>query len=66
MLRWYCLRNFCFSALVTIPVVLVVTGMTKHFIFHIRYISRRLYFSFFSVSFWITFLSDGIATSVNK
>jgi hypothetical protein len=36
--------------------------------FHIRWISilKFLYFNFFSNSFCITFLSDGIATSISK
>jgi hypothetical protein len=36
--------------------------------FHILWISilRFLYFNFFSASFCITFLSDGIAASINK
>jgi hypothetical protein len=56
-----------FSSLVTITVVPMVTGMKKHFIFHIRWISilRPLYFNLFSVS-CITFLFDGIATSISK
>jgi hypothetical protein len=46
----------------------MITGMTKHFMFHILWISilRFLYFNFLSASFCITFLSDGIATSINK
>jgi hypothetical protein len=46
----------------------MITGMTKHFMFHILWIYtlRFLYINLFSASFWITFLSDGIATSVNK
>jgi hypothetical protein len=46
----------------------MMTGMTKHFIFHIRWISilRFLYINSFSASFCTTFLSDGIATSINK
>jgi hypothetical protein len=57
-----------FSPLVTIPVAPKITGVTKHFMFHIRWISvlKFLYFNFFSDSFCITFLSDGIATSVSK
>jgi hypothetical protein len=37
-------------------------GMTKHFMFHIHWISilKFLYFNFFSDSSYITFLSDGI------
>jgi hypothetical protein len=46
----------------------MITGMTKHFMFHILWISilRFLYFNFFSAYFCIIFLSDGIATSINK
>jgi hypothetical protein len=46
----------------------MITGMTKYFMFHIFWISilRFLYFNFFLASFCITFLSDGIATSMNK
>jgi hypothetical protein len=46
----------------------VINGMTKHFMFHIRWISilNFLYFNFFLDSFRTTFLSDGIATSVSK
>jgi len=41
--------------------------MTKHFTFHTSRISVRfLYFNLFSGSFNITFLFDGIATSINK
>jgi hypothetical protein len=38
MLSWYCFQIF-FSPLVTIPVAPVITGMTKHFMFHICWIS---------------------------
>jgi hypothetical protein len=46
----------------------VITVMTKHFMFNIRwiYILKFLYFNFFSDSFCITFLSDGTATSISK
>jgi hypothetical protein len=42
--------------------------MTKHFMFHISWISilKFLYFNLFSDSFCITFLSDSIATSISK
>jgi hypothetical protein len=38
-----------FSPLVTIPVASMITGVTKHFMFHIRWISilKFLYFYFF-------------------
>jgi Ca2+/Na+ antiporter len=57
-----------FVNMLTIPVASMITGMAKHFMFHILRISilRFLYFNFFSAYFCITFLSDGIATSVNK
>jgi hypothetical protein len=46
----------------------MITGMTKHFMFHILWISilRFLYFNFFSAYFCIIFLPNGIATSINK
>jgi hypothetical protein len=46
----------------------MITGTTKHFMFHILWISilRSLYFNFFSACFCIRFLSDSIATSINK
>jgi hypothetical protein len=64
----YIVFRYFFSPLVTIPVAPMITGMTKHFIFHIRLVSilTFLYFDFFSGSFCITFLSDGIATSISK
>jgi hypothetical protein len=39
----------------------VITGITKHFMFHIRSVSvlKFLYFNFFLDSFCITYLSDG-------
>jgi hypothetical protein len=45
----------------------MITGMTKYFMFHIRWIStlKFLYFNFFLDS-CITFLSDGLATSISK
>jgi hypothetical protein len=46
----------------------MIVCMTKHFVFHIRWICvlRLLYFNFFTSSICIIFLSDGIATSINK
>jgi hypothetical protein len=60
-------RYFC-SPLVKIPGAPMIIGMTKHFMFHIRWISilKFLYFNLFSDSFCITFLSDGIATAISK
>jgi hypothetical protein len=57
-----------FNPSVTIPTAPMITGMTRHFIFNICWISilRFLYFNFSSVSFCIKFLPDGIATSVSK
>jgi len=50
-----------------VPVAPVITGITLVFTFHMRCISivKSLYFKIFSVSFLITFLSHGIATSIN-
>jgi hypothetical protein len=61
--------DISFSPLFTIPVAPMVNGMTKHFILHISWISiitRFLHFKFFLASFFIVFLSDGIATSINE
>jgi hypothetical protein len=46
----------------------MIINTTKHFIFHIRWISalRFLYFNLFSAPFYITFLSDRIAVSFNN
>jgi hypothetical protein len=46
----------------------MITGMTKHFMFNIYWISvlRFLYFNLFLAFFCITFLFDGIATSISK
>jgi hypothetical protein len=38
MLSWYCFQ-ILFRPLLTIPVAPMITGMTKHFIFHIRWIT---------------------------
>jgi hypothetical protein len=50
-----------------IPVAPFITGITFTFTFHMRciYIVRSLCFKIFSASFLITFLSPGIATSIN-
>jgi hypothetical protein len=44
--------------LLTIPVAPMITGMTKHFMFHILWISilRFLYFNFFSASLLLLFI----------
>jgi len=44
----------------------MTTGMTKHFTFHVRWIVILIYFNFLSASFYIIFLSDGNAMSINK
>jgi hypothetical protein len=48
MLSWYCFQIF-FSPLVTIPVAPMITGMTKYFMFHIRWISilKFLYYYYY-------------------
>jgi hypothetical protein len=60
--------RYFLSSLVTISVALMISDMTKQFMFHMRWISilKLLYFNLFSDSFCITFLSDGIATSISK
>jgi hypothetical protein len=49
------------------PVAPIITGITlvRTFYTCCIYIVRSLYFRTFSASFWITFLSPGIATSIN-
>ena len=50
-----------------VPVARIITGITLVFTFHMCCMSivRSLYFKIFSASFLITFLSPGIATSIN-
>ena len=50
-----------------VPVTPIITGITFAFTFHMRwiYIITTLYFKIFSSYFLITFLSPGIATSIN-
>ena len=59
--------TYFLSDLEMVPVVPIITGITLVFTFHMRCISivRSLYFKIFSASFLITFLSPGIATSIN-
>jgi hypothetical protein len=54
--------------LLRVHVLPKITGITMQFIFHVRWISmlRFLYVNFFSASFCITFLSDGIVASLSK
>ena len=62
MLLTYFLNEF-----ETVPVAPIITGITSVFTFHMRCIFtvRSLYFRIFPASFFITFLSPGIATSIN-
>ena len=55
-----------FKPFVTVLVAPIITSIFIHFMFHIRCISiyKLLYFSFFSASFCMTFLSTGIGTSI--
>ena len=50
-----------------VPVAPIIIGINFAFTFHVRFISivRSLYFKIFSASFLITFLSPGIAISIN-
>ena len=59
--------KFFLKLLVTIPVAPIMTGIIKHFRFHIRCISihKLLYFNFLSASFCTSFLYAGIATSIS-
>ena len=60
------ISKFFFKFYVTVPLVPINSGMTTHFMFHIRciFVHKLLYFSFLSASFCVTFLSAGIATSI--
>jgi hypothetical protein len=55
--------KFFFKPSVTIPVAPIITGTVIQFMFHIRCICihKLSYFSVFSASFCVTFLSFGIA-----
>jgi hypothetical protein len=55
------------KAFVTLPVTPVTTSIIIHLMFHVPYISihKLMYFSFFSASFYMTFLPAGIATSIS-
>ena len=59
--------TYFLSDLEMVPVAPIITGITLVFTFHMSCISflRSLYFKIFSVTFLITFLSPGIATSIN-
>jgi membrane-associated HD superfamily phosphohydrolase len=62
MLLKYFLKDF-----EMVPVAPIITGVTFVFTFHMRCICiiTSLYFRIFSASFFITFLSPGIATSIS-
>jgi len=62
MLLRYCVNDF-----EMVPVASVITGITFTLTFYTRRISiiRSLYSKIFSVSYLITFLCPGIATSIN-
>jgi hypothetical protein len=62
MLLRYCVNDF-----EMVPVASIITGITFTFTFHMRWISvtRSLHSKIFSVSYLITFLCPGIATSIN-
>jgi len=61
------LLTYFLNDLEMVPFATIITGITLVFTFHIRCISivRSLYFKIFSAPFLITFLSPGIATSIN-
>ena len=59
--------RYCLSDSEMVPVAPIVTGINFAFTFRMRriYIVRSVYFRIFSVSVLITFLSAGIATSID-
>ena len=61
------LLRYCLDGFEMVPVAPVITGITSAFTFHMCWISfiRSLYFRILSASFFITFLSPEIATSIN-
>ena len=58
--------KFYFKPFVNVLVAPIITRIFIHFMFHIHCISihKLLYFSFFSASFCMTFMSNGISTSI--
>jgi hypothetical protein len=54
-----------FKPLLTIPVAAMITGMTKHFTFHIRWISV-LITVYILIYFQPSFVLHGIVTFINK
>ena len=65
MVSWYV--TYFLNDLEMVQVTPIITGITVVFTFHMHCISvvRSLYFKIFLASFLITFLSPGIATSIN-
>ena len=62
------LLRYCLSGFEMVPAAHIsITGITFAFTFHIRWFSiiSSLDFNIFSASLLITFLSPGIATSIN-
>jgi hypothetical protein len=61
------LPRYCLSVFEMVPAAAIITGINFAFTSHMRWISimRSLHYKNFSASFLITFLSPGIATSVN-
>jgi hypothetical protein len=62
MFSWDSLQIFL-RPLVTIAMGPLITGMSKH---SLNFYTNILYFNFFSATFYITFLSDRIATFIDK
>jgi hypothetical protein len=67
MLSWYCFQIFL-NLYLQFPCLQWLPVWQRIFMFHIFWISVLwlLYFNSFSASFCITFLSNGIATFINK
>ena len=61
------LLSYCLSDFELVPFTLIITGISFAFTFHMHWISvmRSIYFKIFWLSSLITFLSPGIATSMN-
>jgi hypothetical protein len=61
------LHRYCLSDFEMVPVAPIITGITFAFTFHLRWIpiTSSLYFKIYLASLLMTFLSTGIATSIN-
>ena len=61
------LLSYCLSDSKMVPVAPIITGTTFVFTFHMNCnsVGRSLYFRILTAYFLITFLSPGIATSIN-